>query len=177
MINLNFTKFPILTTERLRLRQLSHDDQLDIFALRSDAVINKYLDRKPSTTVEDALRFIDNVNENIRNNTSIYWAITLIKTKTFVGTICLYNFSTKNNSCEVGYELKTNFQGQGIMKEALEVVINYTFETLQFCQIIAFTHKGNQKSTKLLTTLQFVQSEDLLAENPDINIFKLARLN
>jgi len=177
MINLNFTKFPILTTERLRLRQLSHDDQLDIFALRSDAVINKYLDRKPSTTVEDALRFIDNVNENIKKNTSIYWAITLTETNTLVGTICLYNFSTENNSCEVGYELKTNFQGQGIMKEALELVINYTFETLQFCEIIAFTHKENQQSTKLLTTLQFSKFEDVLAENPDINIFKLARLN
>lgn len=176
MIDL-FKKFPILTTERLRLRQLSHDDQLNIFALRSDVEINKYLDRKPSTTVEDALRFIDNVNENIKNNTSIYWAITLTETNTFVGTICLYNFSTENKSCEVGYELKTNFQGQGIMKEALEIVINYTFETLQFCEIIAFTHKENQQSTKLLTTLQFSQSEDLLAENPDINIFKLARLN
>ena len=176
MINLNFTKFPILTTERLRLRQLSHDDQQDIFALRSDAEINKYLDRKPSTTVEDALRFIDNVNENIRNNTSIYWAITLTETNTLVGTICLYNFSTENNSCEVGYELKTNFQGKGIMKEALELVINYTFETLQFCEIIAFTHKENQQSTKLLTTLQFSKSEDLLTGNPDINIFKLAQL-
>lgn len=172
MLNLNFTKFPILTTKRLIIRQLSHDDQLDIFALRSDAEINKYLDRKPSTTVEDALRFIDNVNENVKNNTSIYWAITLNETNTLVGTICLYNFSTVNNSCEVGYELKTNFQGQGIMKEALELVINYTFETLQFCEIIAFTHKENQQSTKLLTTLQFSQSEDLLTENLDINIFK-----
>jgi ribosomal-protein-alanine N-acetyltransferase len=34
-----------------------------------------------------------------------------------VGTICLFGFSDENASCEIGYELLTNFQGQGIMKE------------------------------------------------------------
>jgi uncharacterized glyoxalase superfamily protein PhnB len=36
MVNRYFSPFPILTTERLTLRQLSTDDQQDIFALRSD---------------------------------------------------------------------------------------------------------------------------------------------
>ncbi|RZK12463.1 MAG: N-acetyltransferase, partial [Flavobacterium sp.] len=46
MANSNSTSFPILTTERLTIRQLSIDDQHDIFALRSDTEINKYLDRE-----------------------------------------------------------------------------------------------------------------------------------
>ena len=43
MTKRNFTPFPILATERLTLRQLSIDDQQNIFALRSDKEINKYL--------------------------------------------------------------------------------------------------------------------------------------
>src|SRR4051812_10735391 len=124
MVNRNFTPFPILTTERLTLRQLSTDDQQDIFTLRSDIEINKYLDREPSRTMEDAINFINKINDNIQKNTSIYWVITLTKTKTFVGTICLFDFSNKKNSCEIGYELMTKFQSQGIMKEAAEEVIN-----------------------------------------------------
>ena len=101
----NFIPFPILATERLTLRQLSIDDQQNIFALRSDKEINKYLDRQASKTIEDAINFINKVNENIQKNNSIYWAITLTKTRTFVGTICLFSFSDGDGKCEIGYEL------------------------------------------------------------------------
>ena len=173
MVNRNFTPFPILTTERLTLRQLSTDDRQNIFTLRSDTEINKYLDREPSKTIEDAINFIKKVNDNIKNNNSIYWAISLTSTKTFVGTICLFGFSNEKNSCEIGYELMTKFQRQGIMKEAIEQVIDYAFHALQFQKIVASTHHRNQSSTKLLTKFNFLQSQDADKENPDLNIFTL----
>lgn len=177
MVNRKFTPFPILTTERLTLRQLSTDDQQNIFALRSDEEINKYLDREPSKIIEDAINFINKVNDNIQKNNSIYWAITLRKTKTFVGTICLFDFSNEKNSCEIGYELMTKFQSQGIMKEATGKVIDYAFQTLQFQKIIAFTHNGNKNSTKLLTKFNFLQSPETDKENPDFNIFTLTHID
>ena len=177
MINRNFTSFPVLTTERLTLRQLSIDDQQDIFALRSHPEINKYLERKPSKTIEDAINFINAVNDNIKKNNSLYWAITLTKTKTFVGTICLFDFSDETNSCEIGYELMIAFQGQGIMREATEKVIDYAFQTLQFQKIVALTHKKNENSIKLLSKFNFLQSKEEDKENPDFNIFTLSYLN
>lgn len=177
MINRNFTSFPVLTTERLTLRQLLIDDQQDIFALRSDSEINKYLERKPSKTIEDAINFINAVNDNIKKNNSLYWVITLTKTKTFVGTICLFDFSDETNSCEIGYELMIAFQGQGIMREATEKVIDYAFQTLQFQKIVALTHKENENSIKLLSKFNFLQSKDAYEENPDFNIFTLSYLN
>src|ERR1043166_1987919 len=159
MTNRTFTSFPILRTERLTLRQLSLDDQQNIFALRSDKEINKYLNRQISNTIEDAIDFINKVNDNIKKNNSIYWVITLTKTDTFVGTICLFDFSNEKNSCEIGYELMTKFQGQGIMKEAVEKVIDYAFQILQFQKIVAVTHNGNQNSTKLLAKFNFIGPE------------------
>lgn len=175
MTKRNFTPFPILTTERLTLRQLSTDDKESIFALRSDEEINKYLDRQVATSIEDAVNFIDKVNDNINNNNSIYWVITLTKTKTFAGTIGLFDFSNDNNSCEIGYELLPKFQGQGIMKEAAEKVIDYAFQTLQFQKITAFTHKHNLNSTKLLTRLHFEQFME--SENSDLHTYTLVRSN
>jgi ribosomal-protein-alanine N-acetyltransferase len=177
MTNRNFTPFPILTTERLTLRQLSIDDRQNIFALRSDKEINKYLDRQTSKTIEDAIDFINKINDNIKKNNSIYWVITLTKTKTFVGTICLFDFSNEKNSCEIGYELMTNFQRQGIMKEAAESVIDYAFQTLQLKKIIAFTHKGNQRSAKLLRKFNFIKSVEEDKENPGFNTFTLTHSN
>lgn len=177
MTKRNFKPFPILATERLTLRQLSIGDQLNIFALRSDKEINKYLDRQISRTIEDAISFINKVNDNIKKNNSIYWVITLTKTKTFVGTICLFDFSNEKRSCEIGYELMTKFQGQGIMKEAAEKVIDYAFQTLQLQKIVAVTHNRNQNSTKLLMKFSFIKSIEEEKENPDFSIFTLTHSN
>ncbi len=90
-----FTPFPTLTTERLTLRQLSTDDKHDIFDLRSDTEINKYLGRAPSKTIEDAINFIDKINDNIKNNNSLYWAISLTSTKLLLGQFAFLTFQLK----------------------------------------------------------------------------------
>jgi ribosomal-protein-alanine N-acetyltransferase len=172
MLNSSFTPFPILTTERLTLRQLSSEDGQAIFTLRSDTEINKYLNRQVSKTIVDAINFINMINDAIKKNDSIYWAITLTNSKTFVGAICLFDFS-KKNSCEIGFELMTKFQEQGIMKEAAQIVIDYAFQTLKIQKILAVTHYENKNSTKLLTKFNFVKSNETDVENTDLNIFTL----
>src|SRR5664279_3536662 len=160
MLNRSFRPFPILITERLTLRQLVINDEQEIFTLRSDSEINKYLDRQISNTIEDARNFINKVNENINKNVSLYWAITLSARNKLVGTICLYGFADENDNCEIGYELLTNFQGQGIMKEAAEKVIGYAFNTIKVKKIEAFFHRDNQSSIKLLEKLSFRNSNE-----------------
>jgi ribosomal-protein-alanine N-acetyltransferase len=168
MLNRNFTPFPILTTERLTLRQLVITDEQEIFTLRSDSEINKYLDRQISKTIDDARNFINKVNENINKNDSLYWAITFSDKNILVGTICLFGFSDENDKCEIGYELLTNFQGQGIMKEAAEKVIDYAFNTIKVQKIEAFFHRDNQASIKLLEKLSFRNSNETDKIIPDL---------
>src|SRR5918998_192270 len=98
-----FTPFPVLTTERLTLRQLVINDDQEIFTLRSDSEINKYLDRQIAKTTDDARNFINRVNENINKNESLYWAITFSHDNILIGTVCLFSFSDENDSCEIGY--------------------------------------------------------------------------
>lgn len=107
-----FKPFPVLKTERLTLRQLVSSDDNEIFALRSNDNVNKYLDRKPSKSLKEARTFIKTINENIERNDSIYWAITLNGTDKLIGTICLFDFSDDNLNAEIGYELLPHFQGK-----------------------------------------------------------------
>ena len=173
MLNGTLTPFPILTTERLTLRQLVVNDEQEIFTLRSDIEINKYLDRQVSNTIDDARNFINKVNENINKNDSLYWAITLSDRNILVGTICLFGFSDENGKCEIGYELLTNFQGQGIMKEAAEKVINYAFNTIKVQKIEAFLHRDNQSSIKLLDKFSFRNSNEPDKTNPELICYHL----
>src|SRR5262245_3561621 len=168
MLNRTFAPFPILRSERLTLRQLVINDEQEIFILRSDSEINKYLDRQVSNTIDDARNFINKVNENINKNDSLYWAITLSDRNLLVGTICLFGFSDENGNCEIGYELLTNFQGQGIMKEASEKVIDYAFNTIKVQKIEGHCHKDNQSSIKLLEKFSFKKSNEPDQTNPEL---------
>ena len=166
--------FPILTTERLTLRQPLETDGQELFLLRSDTIVNKYLDRKPSETLEEVVSFIRKVNENFKNKAGLYWAITQTVNEKLIGTICLFNFSDEHKKCEIGYELLPHYQGQGIMKEAVRKVIEFTFQTLGMDTIDAFTHRDNLHSTKLLQKLHFEETTIIDEANPNLIVFRLS---
>jgi ribosomal-protein-alanine N-acetyltransferase len=148
-----FTPFPTLKTSRLTLRQLAITDDNEIFALRSDDSVNRYLDRQPSKSIEDAKSFIDAITENINKNESIYWAITL--SGKLIGTICLFEFADDNTKAEIGYELLPAYQGKGLMQEALAKILEFAFQQIGLDSIEAYTHSENQDSTKLLEKFNF----------------------
>lgn len=173
MSSTSLTPFPILTTARLTLRRLGMADEQEIFTLRSDAEINKYLGRQLSKTIDNARDFINMVNDNINKNDSLYWAITLGDQNKLVGTICLLGFSNENENCEIGYELLTNFEGQGIMKEAVEKVIEYSFKTIKVKKIEAVLHRDNLRSINLLKKLSFRNSAKPDEANPELICYHL----
>ena len=170
-----FTPFPVLKTERLTLRQLSANDDKEIFALRSDKQVNKYIDRDPSNTIEDARKFIHKIAEVVRQNEGIYWAITLTNNDKLIGTICLFNFSNENDQAEIGYELLPAFQGQGIMQEATSKVIAFALDVIGLKTIEAYTHLENENSSNLLKKFNFRQQEKIDNNSNDMFvIFKLS---
>lgn len=156
MGELNFTPFPIIETERLVLRQLDIKDVNDIFDLRSDEEVSKFLERRTINTIEQAEQFINKMNNGISKKEWIFWVIGLKNDSRLIGTICLWGFSEENSVAEIGYELMPNYQGKGIMQEAIESVIEYGFKTLKLKAISAYAHKDNLKSIALLERNNFV---------------------
>lgn len=163
MENLNFTPFPDLETHRLHLRQLKKEDANEIFILRSDESVNKFLDRQKAETIEDALQHIDKINTGINANENIQWAITLKDNPVLIGTISLWNIVKEKDCAEIGYELLPQFQGKGIMQEALSKVLVYVFENLKFKTIEAWLTADNLRSIRLLEKNNFRRDFD--AEN------------
>ena len=163
MLQLNFHPFPNLTTERLVLRQLNHGDDNEIFSIRSDDRVNKFLDRPKCTTIEEAREFIEKINNGINNNDSIYWVITFKNDNKLIGTICFWNISKEHYKAETGFELHPDFQGKGIMQEALSKIIQFGFSVLQLKMIEGWTNTGNIRSMKILEKNNFKRDTD--AEN------------
>lgn len=170
MGNINFKLFPVLKTERLILRQLVDSDADEIFALRSNNQVNKYLDRKASNSIDEAKNFIRTIHENIQRNDSIYWAIALNGADRLIGTICLFDFSDDNLKAEIGYELLPDFQRKGIMQEAASKVIEFGTQDIRLKSIVAYTHFENHRSTRLLEKFNFKKHS---VEGNNLMLFKL----
>ena len=155
MLHLDFTQIPTLRTERLILRPLHLADAAQIHLLRSNEEVNKFLDRKVSTGVEDAeahIRMIENLNKEKK---SVTWAITLKESTTLIGSICFWNFNNMHETVELGYEMLPEFQGKGLMIEAAKRVIQFAFEQMNVQSITAYLLKENLRSVGLLEKLNF----------------------
>lgn len=178
-MDLCFSPFPVLQTERLVLRKLSIDDADEIFFLRSSDGVNKFLDRPRANNIDEAVAFINKVNIGIANNISLYWVICFKDNPKLIGTICLWNFNEEENKAEVGYEVIPENQGNGIAGEALSKIIEFGFGTMRLDKIEAYTHKENLASTKLLEKFNFVRDTyeeskiDFTIESPKTVVYSL----
>jgi ribosomal-protein-alanine N-acetyltransferase len=171
MNNLNFIE---LTTERLVLRKLIPEDAPQILFLRSDEDVNKFIKRKPMSSLELAKQFIEDRNKDISQKIIYYWGITLKNNPQLIGTICFWNLSDNKTYAEIGYDLMPEFQHKGIMNEAFKEVILFGIETLKLHKIEAYTQYKNESSIKLLLKNKFILQKDKREEGfPDNRIYLL----
>jgi len=166
------TPFPVLHTQRLTLRPLRGSDDQEVWALRSNEYVNRYLDRRPCTSLENARHFIHAITESVQREECLYWAITVREADHVIGTVCLYNWSADATKAELGYELLPDFQGKGYVHEALSTVLHFGFQQAGLHAIEAYTHPENYRSTSVLEKLQF-QKDRTADEN--ITLFRLTR--
>ncbi len=159
---MNFLPFPVLTTPRLTLRKLSQTDAEGIFALRSDPNVIRYTGIRQYKTVSEATAYIKRIDRDLERKKSIVWSITLTNGKTFLGSICYWNFSENGCCAEIGYDLLPAYQGKGYMQEALKSVIHYGFHGMKLERITATPCKENKKSVSLLEKSGFRAEETAL---------------
>lgn len=169
-----FSPFPILAAGRITLRQLKPTDEAEIFTLRSDKRVLEHLDRPAAATIADARQFIDNINAGIARDEWIYWGIRIHTENHLIGTICLWQFSEAELKAEIGYELLPEYQGKGLMSEALEIVIRFGFEALKLRSIEAEVAPGNAASIKLLEKKSFVRTH-FKNDAPDVIRYSLIK--
>ena len=171
---LNTDTSPIIETSRLSLRPVNIEDEEQIFFLRSDREVGKYIARNLQNTSDEAKEFILKRLDDISLHKISFWAITFKGERPLVGTICLWNFTENNTVAEVGYDLMPMYQKQGIMSEALNAVLNFGFHQLKFQRIEAFTQRKNESSKALLLKNKFVLHPTRTDEGfPENIIFEL----
>lgn len=145
----------MIRTERLLLTPPTLDDAPAIFRLRADPEVAVHLNRKLQTEVEEAEAFIAKLTGGFDEGKWHYWIIKSKAESSFLGTICLWNFSEDRLSAEVGYELLPQYQGKGFAGEALGAVLEFGFGALGLGRIDAIIEAPNGRSISLAERFGF----------------------
>ena len=157
VLTLNFSPFPVLTTQRLRLRQISAADRNEMLEMRSDERVMRYIDRPRAKSVDDAMELIQKMIDGVVTNESISWAITNLNDDRLIGSIGYWRIMKEHYRAEIGYMLHPDFHGKGLMQEAISAVIDFGFNEMKLHSIEANVNPENKASQKLLEKNRFVR--------------------
>jgi ribosomal-protein-alanine N-acetyltransferase len=160
MLLISSNPFPVLQTSRLVLRQMQVADTVQVFQLRSDPEVNRFLYRPAATNASDEAEFIDRINGSVSKAECLYWAIQLNEEVGLIGTVCLWNIDQQLLSGELGYEMLPAYQGRGLMLEAISSVIEFAFNQTGLKSLNAFSRADNIRSVRLLEKLGFKIAAD-----------------
>ncbi|MGG5507842.1 MULTISPECIES: GNAT family N-acetyltransferase [unclassified Myroides] len=155
MLELNLSEFPVLETERLRLRQSGLEDAEVMFVLRSSAEVMKYIPIPLATEVSEATAYIQSLQERMENKECINWTVTLKETGEMIGTIGFYRMKLPHYRTEIGYMLLPKFYGKGYASEAVLCLLDYGFYSLGFHSIEAVIYPDNIGSQRVLEKCGF----------------------
>jgi ribosomal-protein-alanine N-acetyltransferase len=156
MLETKFQPFPILTTERLLLREITENDAARILALRSNETVMRYIERPHAKTEADALAYINSISIALQNNNGITWGICFKDDETLLGTIGFWRIEKEHYRAEIGYMLDDAFQRRGIMQDAMNAALDYAFDVMHLHSVEANVNPSNTASIKILEKNNFV---------------------
>ncbi len=159
-----YVVFPVLSGERVSLRQISNTEIIDLIEI-------SFYDGIKAKKLDQASQFHEYIIRDYEAGKSIYWGIMDNLNNQLVGT-CGYYRGFKNRSGELGCILLDQFRKKGFMFDALQLSLYFGFNSMDLERVFAITSKQNMDAIVLLERLDFVGSQILQTENIEFEIKK-----
>ena len=157
MLQLNFSPFPKLESERLQFRKLTPEDAPEILLLRGNSETMKYIPRPLIIDIEGALAHIKMINDKIDENIDINWAVTEKGNNKCIGIMGFYRTQPEHFRTELGYMITPEHWGKGYVTEAVTVLLDFAFNSLQFHSIEAVIDSRHTASERVLQKVGFIK--------------------
>ncbi len=155
MLEFKFQPFPILETKRMILRKLGKEDMNEIFILRTDPEVIKYIDRTPPTEVKGIEDFLIRTDADTSKNIGITWGMQLHGDNKIIGYLSFWRTIPENHRAEIGYALMKEYWQTGLMTEAVDAILNYGFNEMKLHSVEANVNPLNTASMQLLDKFHF----------------------
>lgn len=151
------TSFPVMETERLRLRKIEVQDAENMLTYLQDPDVMEYYGLPPFVSTEQVLDEIAWYNKIFTQQTGIRWGITLKDEDKIIGSLGFLNWVPMHHRVDIGYELNQEYWGKGIASEALQAVLAYGFETMELERVQALIEPANLASIHLVEKHGFLR--------------------
>lgn len=149
-----FAHMPVMTTERLMMREMKPCDSYDMFEYARRPDVTRYLTWEPHPSREYTREYLQFLTTKYRAGEFYDWALIWCADgdagRKMIGTCGFTRFDFANNSAEVGYVINPEFHGRGIAPEALRRVMRFGFEELKLNRIEAHYMFGNEASRRVM---------------------------
>lgn len=153
----DFSHFPALETERLRLRRMTFDDAAAFVRLYTDPEVGRFLIiDPPCVTLDDGRWWVNWWNDHFIHQRAMRWAITVKDgPDEMIGTCGFHFWSREHRRTDIGYDLQSAYWRQGYITEAAHTLIGWCFENLDLHRVQADCTAGNIGSERVLEKLGF----------------------
>jgi RimJ/RimL family protein N-acetyltransferase len=152
-----------LTTQRLKLRPIRHDDVHAFFEIWSDAETMRYFSFPIMTGIDQATDRMAHLLKTSADGKELVLAMDMLATGAVLGHFALCRLNEQCRRTEINYCLNRKYWGSGYMAEAASALIAHAFDTLNLNRIEADIDARNLASARLLERLGFIR-EGLLRE-------------
>jgi RimJ/RimL family protein N-acetyltransferase len=154
-----------IETKRLLLRPLEVSDAEAMFAMDSNPNVHQYLWQKPTQTIEETLKTIENVQAQYVKNNIGRFATILKESGAFIGWTGIKYIDDhiengNTNFYDYGYRLNENYWNKGFATEASLAWLDYGFTHMKIEKMNAYTHHDNGASNHILKKIgmSFIES-------------------
>ena len=113
---------------KINLRTLKITDALSIYKHAKDREISRFTYLPYPYKINHAKEFIKKTWRSIKQKNAYEFGIENPETKQIIGMIGFTNIDIKNKNAELGYWVGKKYWGSGLAKEALELMLNFSFK-------------------------------------------------
>jgi len=146
-----------LTGNTIYLRALEPEDLEFVYRLENNEALWNVSNTQTPYSRFLIRQYLENAHQDIYEAKQLRLAICKNGSFDAIGLIDLFDFDPVNNRAGVGIVVQDGAQrNNGFGKEALQLVINYSFNTLQLHQLYANIDPANVASTTLFTNFGFL---------------------
>lgn len=145
-----------LKGQNIFLRALEPEDLEFVYAIENDEAIWEVSNTQMPYSKFLIRQYLENAHQDIYEAKQLRLAICKNQTSEAIGLIDLFDFDPKNSRAGVGIIIQNDEdRNNGYGKEALELVIKFSFTQLQLHQLYANIQTENDASIKLFSTFGF----------------------
>jgi [ribosomal protein S5]-alanine N-acetyltransferase len=159
----DFSHFPTLDTDRLRLREMTPQDVTALLKHLGNPEVVKYMDMQPIKTREQANEWLRWMGSYFSAHDGLRWGVTLKADNTFIGSAGIGNWNREARYAEIGYDIAQPYWDNGYATEVSRAIIEFGINRMNLNRIEADIVAGNDASMRVLEKLGF-QQEGILRE-------------